>query len=154
MNKLLIVYRKYWNGLTVLSALASFFEVSSTPAEFLLSFCFALKALFARAAILFSNQLPSTSAALSFHCLIFVVKYRVMLFFFLFWGWERGEGATLMYSPQFSPNLGSEKWQDQCYPPQSNTASTLLQSHARPSSLYAGGAAKCLASILCEAQFP
>lgn len=86
-----------------------FSEVSSTPAEFLLSFFFALKALFARAAILFSNQLPSTFAALSFYRLIFVVKYRVMLFF-LFWGWERGEGATLMYSPQFFPNLGSEKW--------------------------------------------
>lgn len=117
MNKLLIVYRKYWNGPTVLSALASFSKASSTPAEFLLSFLIALKALFARAAILFSNQLPSTFAALSFHRLIFVVKYRVVLFFFFILGVGRGERTTLMYFPQFSPNLGAEKWQDQCYPP-------------------------------------
>lgn len=71
-----------------------FSEASSTPAEFLLSFFFALKALFARAAILFSNQLPSTFAALSFYRLIFVVKYRVMLFIFILGVGERRRGYS------------------------------------------------------------
>lgn len=131
-----------------------FFEVSSTPAEFLLSFCFALKALFVpeRPFCFPTSFLQLLPPFLS--TVLFLWLSIESCFFFIFWGWERGEGATLMYSPQFPPNLGSEKWQDRCYPPQSNTARTLLQSHARRSSLYAGGAAKCLASILCEAQFP
>lgn len=38
-------------------------------------------------------------------------------FFIIILGVGRGERTTLMYFSQFSPNLGAEKWQDQCYPP-------------------------------------